>query len=376
MNNELEDIKKFIENNLTIKLSLREDQSSLRTQRFIQHLFSVHFQQINYQKLYMTILDHVAKSEKACPGAGIKLLQKFVFNELKNYEDIIFKNDLIEKINNLDISQKSLSLLLESLALCDKNTKIKLKKSRNQKIYIQQVCSYFFKSNNLLANKKNTQEKNAKVIVIDGYIENVSELHHIFQHFSINSPTTPLVIFCRGMSDDVLHTVSVNNLRGSLNCYPIKIDFGLEDINTLVDIAVVCGSDVISSNKGELISSIKLSQLCEIKDIFITSEGVHIKNDATRKNTETHVKNLQKKSEEQTVEDVKNLLHKRIHSLTSNLVEISIPDDINFYSTSKELDEGIRLISATISGATSLKETVEFYHSSLLKTLSNTVMFS
>lgn len=373
----LDNIKKFIKNNVTVVSSIKEDSNKIRTQRSLQHLFSKVFSNKDEQMLYMIVLEHVANSEKNCPGAGVKILEKFcqLDAEEKGIEQTIkTKNDLCEKIENLQLSKRSQSLLLEVLDLCNKGTKIKVKKSSSQKTFIEVLNSHYFKSQILLKHKRNTQEKDTKVLVIDGYIESVSELHHIFQHFSVNEPDRAFAIFCRGMSDDVLNTISVNNLRGSLNCYPIKVDFDLEGINTLVDVAVVCDSDVVSSTKGNLISSIKVSDLKTVKQFSVVSDGVLIKNDESYLRVETHIKQLQKKCEETQVDDVKDLILKRIESLSSNCIEIAIPDDINFYSTSKELDEGIRIISFVINGIYKVNETVELFHTKLTKRLSDTVL--
>jgi len=368
------ELKRFLKENSRILLSLKEESYKIQTQRSLQHLFCKVFADNHMQKLYMIVLEYAVNCERACPGSGVVLLKKFAEENDGDYKPIKFKKDLVDKLESLNLSQKTHALLIEVLAFCDKQTKIKVKKSSSQKTYIELLNNYFFKTKNLLRSKKSLLEKDAKTLVIDGYIENVSELHHILQHFSVHEPSTPFIIFCRGMSDDVLNTISVNNLRGSLNCFPVKVDFDLEGMNMLVDIAVVCDSDVISCAKGDLISSVQIQDLKTIKEFSLVADGVLIKNDVSSKRVEIHVKNLQKKCEETQADDVNDLLYKRVASLTSSCIEISIPDDINYYSLSKELDEGIRLITAVINGDYNLDKTVDLFHKKLVSHLDETTI--
>lgn len=371
----LNEIKQYFLKNIDVGLSIKHESTGLRTQRFLQHILSKRFANQDTQKLYMLVLDYVTKCELACPGTSKYFLKKFTGSTVDTILDIRTKTDLINNIKSTTLSEKARAVLLEVVELCDKNSKLRLKKTAGQSIHIEHLDSHCFKVYSLLKNTKRKQEKDVKVLVIDGYIENVSEIHHILLYFSSNCPETPLAIFCRGMSDDVLNTISVNNLRGFLNCYPMKANFELEDINTLVDIAVVCGTDVVSSLKGDLISSIKLSDIKTIKELIVSLDSIHIKNN-NKLNIDIHIKNIQKKSEQTDIEDVMQLCYKRIASMTSNCIEIAIPEDINFFSLTKELDEGIRLISSVVTGGYKPNETVDFFYKKLSEYLHNTVQVS
>jgi len=104
---------------------------------------------------------------------------------------------------------------------------------------------------------------NPKVCVIDGIIESVSEVHHIFDYF--NRTGEAITIFARGFADDVISTISKNRLRKTLDCVPVVIGVDTTSMNYMVDVSVICNSDIVSSVKGELISSIDPESLPQIK---------------------------------------------------------------------------------------------------------------
>jgi len=363
-------LKEFLKKNISVALSLREDHAEIRTQRKLQHIFSKRFENKQTQKLFEILLDHAERAERSCPQAGHELLKKFSgLHEKNSFSAPGSKLDVIDLIKNLNVSPLSTSLLVEILEYCNVNSKIKLNKSSNQKTYIEISNSYQFAVAPLTSIKR-SQETNCKIFVIDGFVEDVAELHHLFYHFSSNEKETPFAIFCRGMSDDVLNTIAVNNSRGSFRCYPYKVNFDAESVNTLVDIAVVAGGDVTSSLKGELISSIKLDSVNRVDSFSQTGNLVMIKCNSSKNRVKTHVNNLQKKLSECN-ELEKDYIHKRLSSLTANRIDVFIPDDMNYYSRTQELDEGIRLILSVMNKSFLVDEAVNLYFSCLEKAFSS-----
>jgi len=247
-------------------------------------------------------------------------------------------------------------------------------KSINDRSYLEISNNYQFEVNVLTSSKK-LQGKNSKVFVIDGFIESVSEIHHILYHFSTQEQTTPFLLVCRGASEDVLSTINVNNSRNAFSCHVLKVDFTIENVNLLVDIAVVSGSDVTSSLKGDLISSIKLDNSTTIDSFLITPTGLSIKNTKSKLRVAIHTSNLKKKL--LNCNDVeKDFIHKRLKGLCANSIEIAIPDDINYFSRSQEIDEGIRLILSIMNNSFMLTEAASIYYLSLqnaLKSISEIV---
>lgn len=366
---EVESIKKYLRDNIEVEKSLMLDGKNLRSQRRLQHIFFKRFFDTKTQKLFEIVLTHAEKAERLCPGAGMQLLKQYSNSQ----SDFISKRpsnleELRQAIHEKHFSKFVESILLECLRYCKPTSKVNIRKSINQKAYVEVSNRYNFSVDSLV-NIGRHHDHNAKVIVIDGFVENVSDLHHIFQHFSTEEPTTPFLIFCRGMSNDVLSTISTNNQRGSFICHPFKVNFDLDNANTLVDIAVVSGCDVVSSLKGELISSINLSDLKKVDYFVKTSQGISLKNSKNLTGIKQHIDRLRLKSED-VVEDAKKYIFQRIKSLSANSVDIVIPDDINYYARSQELDEGIRTLITYINKGPDVEIVVNEYQKKLSTSIS------
>jgi hypothetical protein len=95
--------------------------------------------------------------------------------------------------------------------------------------------------------------QSCRVIFIDGIIESVSECHRIFN--DSYETKTPVVIFARGYADDVISTAAINIQRQTAYVVPVLIPFDEVGVNGMADLASCFGSDVISADKGQLISS-------------------------------------------------------------------------------------------------------------------------
>ena len=174
----------------------------------------------------------------------------------------------------------------------------------------------------------------AKCIVIDGIIESVSEIHHLLE--ALNKTKVPAALVARGFSQEVLATLSTNALRGTLNVVPIIVGYTAAHVNLLKDIAVACNTDVVSSLKGELISTIDIESIPAVDKIKATFGYVIISHQASENAVRRHIRNLRKQKQE--IEDSQQhvgiktekikLLDKRIKALSSNCANIGLGPDL------------------------------------------------
>tara|TARA_B100000700_G_scaffold330703_1_gene458434 strand:- start:4564 stop:5940 length:1377 start_codon:yes stop_codon:yes gene_type:complete len=175
-------------------------------------------------------------------------------------------------------------------------------KIENPTIEIKNAFSFDVETFNEFFIKSNSWDHSfAKVIIIDGVIESVAEIHHILEFASKN--TDPMVIVSQGYADEVLQTLFVNMQRKALNIFPVKLLKDEKSINSFVDMSVVCDTDPVSYLKGNLISSIDYSEIklvdrVEIKPskiIFINNTKtaqIHHHLNRVKKNAEAKRKNL------------------------------------------------------------------------------------
>jgi hypothetical protein len=186
-----------------------------------------------------------------------------------------------------------------------------------------------------------------RALVIDGYIEQVSEIHHLLE--AANEAKEPIIMFVRGLSQEVLHTLKVNFDRGSLKVVPIIVKFDLEGINSVNDLAIVTGCDLISSNKGDLISAIKFESAPRIEAALVYPNKVVLQHSATRARVAEHVAFLRdKRSKSNVIEDVGKLYDKRIRSLSPSHVVMRLPDNKDFVRVSQSIDVALRTIKSLV----------------------------
>ena len=160
------------------------------------------------------------------------------------------------------------------------------------------------------------------VLIIDGIIESVGEMHHILEGYSTSRK--PIVVFARGFSEEVIATIVINKMRGALNLVPVQVPYDIDGVNMLNDIAVVCGSDIVSSLKGDLISSISLEEIPSIDKITINDHSTLLYAGSRSANVRVHVGELLKKRNESKLGDSQQIVDRRIQQLSPRAVHIKI----------------------------------------------------
>ena len=101
--------------------------------------------------------------------------------------------------------------------------------------------------------RKTSKMYNVRCFVIDGFIESVGEIHYLLEEASKTKEN--YIIFARNISEDVMSTISYNVQRETINVVPVVVGFDENTLNILNDISLCTNSDLVSSHKGDLISS-------------------------------------------------------------------------------------------------------------------------
>ena len=162
---------------------------------------------------------------------------------------------------------------------------------------------------------------NCRVCLIDGIIENVGEIHHLLEFFNKNK--LPLLIAARGFADDVISTLSTNMIRKTLNCMPFVVGVNEQSINTLVDMAVLCGCDVVSSLKGELISTVSPESLPVVDSIVHTLGSLTISPNDNKRAVSFHKSRIEEKKSE-SHEMMGDYFLDRINFLAGECVNVTL----------------------------------------------------
>lgn len=331
-----------------------DDQTMVHTR--LQSLFNLKFDNPLDRIVYQIIVVHAIAAERTSPG-GFESCVQDVIQRLsglpKNDHQEFSRDILVSGISVPDRSDlewavrrfgtmETAALLRQALDLAGLAGRIIVEKSASGVASVELVKGYTFELNPVWMT--NVRFVQPRVICIDGYVENVSELHHLLQAISETRETC--VLFVRGLADDVKQTLRVNFDRGTLKVFPVIVDFDLEGINTMNDLAVVAGTDVVSSLKGDLISSINLSDAVRVDQVDVNNKRIVVINRRNRASVKAHVNGLRKKRSAETLLDVARLIDRRIKSLLPNYVIIRLLDDNNFVVAAQSIDYALRAVKS------------------------------
>lgn len=202
---------------------------------------------------------------------------------------------LAKQIQNASVQK----MILRAVELAGAEGQIRLEPSRFANfVKVERGFSYNLNPM-IIVDNETWNRKNVRCLMVDGIVEAVSEIHLILEHFHVVKE--PLVIFARGFSEEVQNTLHVNMQRKTLDVLPIRVEYDLETANHLKDLAVICGCDVVSSLKGELISTLNPANFVKIEAIKVHQNTVtlfsdnnlagvkHLINEISQKRQESHL---------------------------------------------------------------------------------------
>ena len=192
---------------------------------------------------------------------------------------------------------------------------------------------------------KKWERNDVACLIVDGLVEKVSELDRVL--VSISKTKQPTVIFARGFSEDVVATLLANFMKETLDIIPVIVPYDLRGVNTLKDIAVCLKSDVVSSLKGELISSIDIDNCPTAECIAINHKYLVIKNPSAKENIMKNIRYLTRMLDASHQPEKQKLINERLASMGTRCVTISL-DDVNkshLYFKNNEIKQGIKLIN-------------------------------
>jgi len=226
---------------------------------------------------------------------------------------------------------------------------IELENSYNEWITIKKEDDIFFKVDydcSFLGTKNSLEMKHYRFAIIDGYIESVSEIHHML-HFAAQNKE-PHVLFCFGMSDEVKQVIIQNNAKRITQIFPVSMSISEDTINVLNDIALLHKSDIISSMKGQTISQEMRKELKIGKSISFNRKGFSIESLASDQEIKGHIKYLEKRIEESPPDANTEIIRKRIKNMNSKSLKIYLPEQIkNDVKFNREIDYLLRMINTS-----------------------------
>ena len=115
----------------------------------------------------------------------------------------------------------------------------------------------------------------AVILVTDKKISNIQEILPLLEE--VVRSGKKLLIIADDIEGEALSTIIVNKLRGTFNCVAVKAPgFGDRRKEMLQDIAILTGTDVISSDLGYELKDTTLADLGSARQVVVTKETTTI----------------------------------------------------------------------------------------------------
>lgn len=257
-------------------------------------------------------------------------VKSFINEKMEKYEDEIKRFDMFDNLLAENCDKKINSIFKKVLENADADDVIFVEKSARSETIIKKTNLVNFLiefDQDFLLGKNSLSREDYKYIIIDGYIDKVSEIYHLLEE--ANQTKEPYIIFCKGMSEEVKSVVIKNLMRKTIDVLPISLKTNEENVNVLNDIASCHDNEVVSSFKGDTISSAVRRKLSRGKYIKISNNNIILKykNNKTRKRQLSY---LNKKIKNLNDHDPnKEFVNKRIKNLNSKKISIFLGKDIN-----------------------------------------------
>ena len=279
-----------------------------------------------HKRIFDVLLEIAFKAETLSPGSA-NLLCGFLSK--KNSTGDLFGSKCFERheVKELTLSyadQEISNVVYNIVSLGGRETKVVVdgSPSRFDKSVVELCDSYVFSGLMPAFLLDGGVLEDSKFVCIDGYVESTSEIHHLLEKAS--ELKQKIILFVRGLSNEVINTLKVNYDRKTVICVPVIVNYDLSGVNLINDIAVVGGVDIISSLKGDLISSIDFEKYPRVNSVSFSNDQFLVKNSNSVQRVRQHLTYLLKKHDEESSDTVREILEKRMKSLNSSYIKVSL----------------------------------------------------
>lgn len=200
---------------------------------------------------------------------------------------------------------------------------ISIKKSPIAKTQISRDSGFVFEGlsiDNRFFSRGTWDRKRTKVVLIDGIIENVSEIHHLLEDLS--SHKQPCIIFCIDSLPDVTETLVKNFYMRNLDTILVKVPVEHDHVNTLADLGVIFGAHPVAASLGDSISSGIKNQNCFADRVTISRGRISLECLLNKKAVDSHVRSLRDRIRDDI--NLSQVLEPRINRLSSSTTRVSV----------------------------------------------------
>lgn len=276
------------------------------------------------------VVNYFNKVEKYFPGSSYLLSKEIVSKFL--YKKSFFENNFANVANNIEnftrllinnSSEETVKLVKNILQISGPDSTVLCKSYPGNEILVKKKNSSKFNvcieesMVNIYFNKVKETSKSLQTCVLDAYIERESEIIPLIDHANLKK--LPVLLFCRGISNNAINALKKIIIRNNIYVYPYIVKFDNSDPFLLKDIAAVLNVEILSSETGDSIYK-DIIRKSKVKEVKLSSNFFEIKEPNQEK-----VFEINKKIKETNDSSLKNYLLKRKARYSSNITEVSIP---------------------------------------------------
>lgn len=262
---------------------------------------------------------------------GIKKATEIVCEELSNISTPINNNNEIFQLASISAGDEEIGkLIADAFAEVGKDGVITVEEGKTFKNELKIVEGMQFDRGYLSPYMATNTEKmeadlsNAYILLSENKISNINEIIGVLE--KVNQSGRPLLIIAEDIDNDVLATLVLNKLRGSLTCVAIKAPaYGDRRHATMQDIAVLTGATLISSEIGFELKDATLENLGTAKTIKVTKDNCTISCGGGKvENIEQRILNIKNQINSAENDFDKEKLEERLARLTGGIAVIYV----------------------------------------------------
>jgi hypothetical protein len=275
------------------------------------------------------LLNYFHKSEKIYPGSSyllscyivnLILKNKSIFENEKNVEKSL--DNITKYFNQLTVKKNS-DLIKNILEFSGPNATIICNPTNSSEVLVKKRKNPIFNVSihkdfsNIYFSKSKSKTQSYLISVLDVFIERESELIPLIDKAKDNN--LPLIIFCRGMTDNCVKAIKNIILRNKVHILPYIVKFDNEDPFKLEDLSKVLNCQLVSAELGDSMykNSVEKSSIGMLKAQWHNIEIFNPNNEINEI--------INEKLKDCNDSSLKKYLFKRKARINTNIVEILIP---------------------------------------------------
>ncbi|MBM93973.1 MAG: hypothetical protein CMF51_04410 [Legionellales bacterium] len=286
--------------------------------------------QLTHSPIKDLVISSIYKINKECPlavplyfevlsGRDISLGErpartssKDLIDQFRSYPDGFIRENLDSLLECLYLAGSAGTVSVEPTT---DNPSIELVKGYQTLCVLSDFFEQYFESQVI---------EDCKLVIYNGAIIEVSEIHHILQ--AAYETKQKVIIVCSNLSEDVANTLFVNWQQGKTFVVPFLIEDSPETINEFRDIATISGDDLISRDSGLTLSGIKLEEKNAHTFTFDSRKG-SLRLVTTPQESRRCLKlrsRILESMESQSVKDIQDIMRKRFSRMSGRTVQLNL----------------------------------------------------